>query len=99
LELLVTATAIAFPNIAFIKERLARLGRTNGAGGLGAGNITGGTALYRENQDKLQRLERELSPNLLYDGITHTRDDVLQAVEMFASMEGVQVIHFTHYGH
>ena len=46
----------------------------------------------------LQRLERELSPNLLYHGITHTRDDIVPAVEMFASMEGVQVIHFTNYG-
>ena len=51
-----TATAVAFPNIAFIKERLAKLGRTNGAGGLGAGDITGGTALYRENQDKTDRM-------------------------------------------
>ena len=47
----------------------------------------------------LQRLERELSPNLLYHGITQTRDHVVPAVEMLARMEGVQVIHFTHYGH
>jgi hypothetical protein len=48
----------------------------------------------------LQRLERELSPNLLYNGITHMRADVVPAVEMFASIEGVQqVIRLTHYGH
>jgi len=38
----------------------------------------------------LHRLERELSPNLLYHGIKHTRDEVLPAVERLASMEGVQ---------
>jgi hypothetical protein len=46
----------------------------------------------------LWRLERELSLNLLYRGITHTRADVVPAVEMFTRMEGVRVIHFTHYG-
>jgi uncharacterized protein len=38
----------------------------------------------------LDRLEQELPPNLLYHGITHTRDDVVPAVEMLAGMEGVQ---------
>jgi len=37
----------------------------------------------------LQRLERELSPNLLYHGIAHTRDDVVPAVETLAHMEGI----------
>jgi len=41
-------------------------------------------------QYALHRLERELSPNLLYHGIKHTRDEVLPAVERLASMEGVQ---------
>jgi uncharacterized protein len=41
-------------------------------------------------QYALHRLERELSPNLLYHGITHTRDDVVPTVEMLADMEGVQ---------
>ena len=41
-------------------------------------------------QYALHRLERELSPNLLYHGITHTRDEVVPAVERLASMEGVQ---------
>lgn len=38
----------------------------------------------------LDRLERELSPNLLYHGITHTRDDVVPAVEMLAREEGIR---------
>jgi uncharacterized protein len=38
----------------------------------------------------LHRLERELSPNLLYHGITHTRDEVVPAVERLAGMEGIQ---------
>ena len=38
----------------------------------------------------LHRLEQELSPNLLYHGIKHTRDDVVPAVEMLAKMEGVE---------
>jgi uncharacterized protein len=42
-------------------------------------------------QYALQRLERELSPNLLYHGIAHTRDDVVPAVERLAGMEGIQV--------
>jgi uncharacterized protein len=38
----------------------------------------------------LQRLEQELSPKLLYHGISHTRDDVVPAAEMLASMEGIR---------
>lgn len=41
-------------------------------------------------QYALHRLERELPPNLLYHGITHTRDDVVPAVETLAKMEGIQ---------
>jgi len=41
-------------------------------------------------QYALHRLELELSPNLLYHGITHTRDDVVPAVERLAGMEGIQ---------
>ena len=41
-------------------------------------------------QYAVQRLERELSPNLLYHGIMHTRDDVVPAVEALAAQEGVQ---------
>lgn len=41
-------------------------------------------------QYALHRLEQELSPNLLYHGIKHTRDEVIPAVERLASMEGVQ---------
>jgi len=41
-------------------------------------------------QYALHRLERELSPNFLYHGITHTRDDVVPAVERLAGMEGIQ---------
>jgi uncharacterized protein len=37
----------------------------------------------------LHRLERELSPNLLYHGIRHTRDDVVPAAERLANMEGI----------
>ena len=44
----------------------------------------------RAKQYALQRLELELSPNLLYHGITHTRDEVVPTVEMLASMEGIQ---------
>jgi uncharacterized protein len=39
---------------------------------------------YAEN-----RLEQELSPDLLYHGIAHTRDEVVPAVEMLANMEGI----------
>ena len=31
----------------------------------------------------------DLSPNLLYHGITHTRDDIVTTVEMLANMEGI----------
>jgi len=41
-------------------------------------------------QYALHRLERDLSPNLLYHGIAHTRDDVVPAVERLAGMEGIQ---------
>ena len=41
-------------------------------------------------QYALHRLELELSPNLLYHGITHTRDEVVPAVETLAGMEGIQ---------
>jgi len=44
----------------------------------------------RARQYALQRLERELSPNLLYHGIKHTRDEVVPAVERLAGMEGIQ---------
>ena len=37
----------------------------------------------------LHRLEQELSPNLFYHGVSHTRDDVVPAVERLAGMEGV----------
>ena len=40
-------------------------------------------------QYALHRLERELSPNLLYHGIAHTRDDVVLAVKLLANMEGI----------
>lgn len=36
-----------------------------------------------------QRLERELSPTLVYHGIAHTRDEVVPAVETLAGMEGI----------
>ena len=39
-------------------------------------------------QYALQRLERELSPNLLYHGVAHTRDDVVPAMETLANSEG-----------
>ena len=38
----------------------------------------------------LQRLERELSPHLVYHGLFHTRDEVVPAAEILAAMEGVQ---------
>ena len=41
-------------------------------------------------QYALQRLERDLSPNLLYHGIMHTRDDVVPAVETLAGQERVR---------
>jgi uncharacterized protein len=41
-------------------------------------------------QYALHRLEQELSPNLLYHGITHTRDDVVTAIELLAGREGIK---------
>jgi len=38
----------------------------------------------------VHRLERELSPNLLYHGFAHTRDDVVQSANLLADMEGIQ---------
>lgn len=40
-------------------------------------------------QYALDRLERELSPKLIYHGIMHTRDEVVPAVETMAGMEGI----------
>jgi uncharacterized protein len=37
-----------------------------------------------------KRLERELSPKLVYHGIRHTRQEVVPAVETLADMEGVK---------
>ena len=37
----------------------------------------------------LGRLERELSPKLVYHSLGHTRDDVVPAAERFAALEGV----------
>jgi uncharacterized protein len=41
-------------------------------------------------QYTIHRLEQELSPNLLYHGIAHTRDDVVPAAELLAKMEGIK---------
>ncbi len=41
-------------------------------------------------QYALQRLEKELSPNLIYHGIGHTRDDVVPTVVTLANMEGIK---------
>jgi uncharacterized protein len=41
-------------------------------------------------QYALHRLEHELSPNLLYHGIKHTRDDIVPTVEMLAGKESIQ---------
>ncbi|HEU0297476.1 MAG TPA: hypothetical protein VFR47_32335 [Anaerolineales bacterium] len=38
----------------------------------------------------INRLEHELSPDLLYHGIAHTRDEVIPAVERLADLEGIQ---------
>ena len=38
----------------------------------------------------INRLEHELSPDLLYHGIAHTRDEVVPAVERLADLEGIQ---------
>ena len=37
----------------------------------------------------LERLERELSPDLSYHGVFHTRDDVVPAATRLAEMEGL----------
>jgi uncharacterized protein len=41
-------------------------------------------------QYAIQRLERELSPQLHYHGVGHTRDEVVPAAERLAGMEGIQ---------
>ena len=38
----------------------------------------------------LHRLERELSPHLVYHGIEHTCNEVVPAVEILAPMEGIK---------
>jgi len=43
----------------------------------------------RAKQYALTRLANELSPNLLYHSLWHTRDDVLPAAERLAALEGV----------
>jgi len=40
-------------------------------------------------QYALRRLEHELSPGLLYHGLTHTRDDVVPAAQWLAGQEGL----------
>lgn len=37
----------------------------------------------------LERLERELSPSMIYHSVAHTRDEVVPAAEQIASAEGV----------
>jgi uncharacterized protein len=46
--------------------------------------------LDQAKQYALQRLEAELSPNLVYHGVSHTREDVVPAVERLAILEGIQ---------
>jgi len=41
-------------------------------------------------QYAIQRLERELSPALVYHSLVHTRDEVVPAVERLATMEAVK---------
>jgi uncharacterized protein len=41
-------------------------------------------------QYALTRLERDLSPNLFYHSLQHTRDDVLPATERLAALEGLE---------
>src|SRR3989304_3776280 len=43
----------------------------------------------RARQYALDRLERELSPALVYHSLVHTRDDVGPAAERLADLEGV----------
>jgi hypothetical protein len=52
-----TSTALAYPNIVFIKCRLAKLGRTNRKVRFWAGYITGGGAFCGENQNKTDCLK------------------------------------------
>lgn len=44
----------------------------------------------RAKQYALHRLEQELSPDLYYHGISHTRDDVVPAAERLAGMEEIR---------
>ncbi|MBK8421483.1 HD domain-containing protein [Candidatus Villigracilis saccharophilus] len=46
-----------------------------------------GRSLEQARQYALQRLERELSPNLFYHGIAHTRDIVVPAATLLAEKE------------
>ena len=48
-----------------------------------------GRNLEQARQYALQRLERELSPNLFYHGIAHTRDSVVPAAELLAEKENM----------
>lgn len=41
-------------------------------------------------QYALNRLEKELSSNLLYHGLAHTREDVVPSAEKLAGLEGIQ---------
>jgi uncharacterized protein len=43
----------------------------------------------KARQYALTRLETELSPNLFYHRLSHTRDDVVPSAEKIASMEGI----------
>ena len=43
----------------------------------------------RAQQHALERLERELAPELVYHSARHTRDEVLPAVDRLATMEGI----------
>jgi hypothetical protein len=56
-ELRQTASAVAFPNIAFTIFTLAKLGRTNRKVRYRAGCITGGSAFCGENQNKTDYLK------------------------------------------
>jgi hypothetical protein len=56
-HLMSAATALAYPNIAFIKCRLAKRGRTNRKVRFRAGYITGGSAFCGENQNKTDSLK------------------------------------------
>jgi uncharacterized protein len=46
--------------------------------------------LEQAKQYMLQRLEAELSTDLVYHGVSHTHEDVVAAVERLAGMEGMQ---------